>query len=234
MNTVLEECNDLCDVSLVDALDKLTDEEVKTFLKMQRQKGRPGSMSSILTRLQDTTTSSGPDTSQQSLSSAETSAVPPAETSAESSVDSSRDGLSGSLSSISIVDDTRKDPNFDAKEKAPSKSKEELIDERIASVLDKCGISGRCAVHLIAAILKKLKINLNDYKISFSTIGKRGTAFREEIYEKVKDTVKIGRGAVVHFDGKLMDAITGNAKVDRLAVKVTYGDVDQLIGDCCD
>lgn len=52
------------------------------------------------------------------------------------------------------------------------------------------------------------------------------------IYETVKKTVELGRGAVVHFDGKLMAAITGNEKVDRLAVKVTYRDIDQLIGNC--
>lgn len=44
---VLVECNDLYDVSVVDALDYITDEEVKNFLIMQRQKGRPGSKLSI-------------------------------------------------------------------------------------------------------------------------------------------------------------------------------------------
>lgn len=64
-----------------------------------------------------------------------------------------------------------------------------------------------------------------------STVAKRRTDFREVIYEKVRETVQVGRGAVVHFDGKLMAAFTGNEKVDRLAVKVTYRDVDQLIGN---
>lgn len=49
----LEECNNLCDVSLVNALDVMTDELVKKFLQMQRQKGRPGSMREILERQQN-------------------------------------------------------------------------------------------------------------------------------------------------------------------------------------
>lgn len=85
---------------------------------------------------------------------------------------------------------------------------------------------------MIIAILIALKLDPRNFKVSASTIGKRRELFRETIYEKVKEIVEIGRGAVVHFDGKLMAAITGNEKVDRLAVKVTYRDIDQLIGKC--
>lgn len=225
----LLECNDLCDVSTVDALDTIKDEEVKNFLRMQRQKGRPGSMRSILdNRLQSGTTTPAPgaggaDMSSESLGSTESSV--------RSSTDASIESLTSSLSSISVVDKTdKKDPDFFHKSIAPPKKKKtELIDERIAAALDKCAVSGPCAVHLIVALLLKLNLDPRDYYVSHNTIRKRRNEFREAIYDKVKDSVVVGRGAIVHFDGKLMSAITGKQKVDRLAVKVTYR--DQLIGD---
>lgn len=140
-----------------------------------------------------------------------------------------------SKSSSPPADNSKKDPDYvcEEKEKAPpKKKKEELMDERIAGILDKCCVSSRCAVHLVVALLIKLGKDPRDYKVSASTLAKRRADFREAIYEKVKETVTVGRGAVVHFDGKLMAAITGNEKVDRLAVKVTYRDFDQLIGNC--
>lgn len=165
--------------------------------------------------------------------STENTAETTAETTAEITVD---DDLSSLASSISIADNSRKDPDYvpvgGGKEKEPPKRKtEELINERIAGILDKCLISARYAVHLIVAILLALLKDPRDYKVSFSTIRQRRSEFRVAIYDTVKDTIQIGRGSVVHFDGKLMDAITGNSKVDRLAVKVTYRDVDQLLGD---
>lgn len=106
------------------------------------------------------------------------------------------------------------------------------MSERVVGVIDKCMISSRCIVHLIVALLLELELDPKNYNISRTTISKRRTDFRETIYERIKDKVyvNISRGAVIHFDGKLMAALTGNAKVDRLAVKLTYQDVDQLLG----
>lgn len=230
----IQDSNDLCDLSLVNALDLLKDKPlVRNFLAMQREKGRPGSMRKILEKMQrDTNVASGSnpvDTSVQSTSTSETN-VQQGDT---SDTDAS---LASGTSSISLddKDNSKLDPDYvpEVKEKPPpKKKKEELIDERIAGILDKCCISLRCAVHLIVAILVKLEKDPRDYKISASTIAKRRSDFREAIFDKVREAIDIGRGAVVHFDGKLMAAITGNEKVDRLAVKVTYRDVDHLIGN---
>lgn len=229
----LLECNDLCDVSTVDVLDTMKD-EVKNFLRMQRQKGRPGSMQSILAKKQKsgTTTTAGAeaDMSDESLRSLESSVENPLESSTDASIQS----LTSSLSSISVVDKRdKKDVNYFHESIVPPKRKKlELIDERIAAALYKCAVSGRCVVHLIVAFLVKLNLDPLDHYISYNTIRKRRSKFREAIYDKVKASVAVGRGAIVHFDGKLMSAITGKKKVDRLAVKVTYSrDVDQLIGD---
>lgn len=130
----------------MNALDLLKDKPmVRNFLTMQREKGRPGSMRNILERLQQNASvrvsgASPVDTSVQSESSGEASIR-----SSEVSVDVSR---TSSLSSISLSDSTKekkKDPDYvsEVKEKAPpKKKKEELVDERIAGILDKCGTSG--------------------------------------------------------------------------------------------
>lgn len=100
----LVDCNDLCDVSTVDALERTNDQDVKRFLEMQRQKNRPGSMKSILAKAQE----GGPGPSSSNSNTNPTATTPSADNSNQSSVrsfiESSRE-LS-SLSSISLVDDS--------------------------------------------------------------------------------------------------------------------------------
>lgn len=225
----IENSNDLFDVSDYNVLDIIKRPESKEFLVMQRQKGRPGTMEAILAQRKAAPSPlvPNPDISSDasSIQSSENSA------SIHSRASNVR-SITESLSSISVVDDTKNDPDFTLDEVAPKKKKQELIDERVVSVLDKCRISNPCAVHLFVAILEKLGLDPKGYAISCTTISNRRTALREEIYDKIKQAVPvtIPRGAVVHFDGKLMTAITGKAKVDRLAVKVTFKDIDQMIG----
>lgn len=189
-------------------------------------------MDAILAQKQRATSSTSstttPDPNLDSSASATASATIQSSFAESDVTETDVESISGSLSSIAIsIDDTKDDPDFVASEEtAPPKiKKQELISERVVGVLDKCGISGRCAVHLLVALLIELKLDPKHYNISLSTISNRRTACREAIFEKVKDKVEVGRGAVVHFDGKLMSAITGKAEVDRLAVKVTYKDV---------
>lgn len=229
----LEESKDLCDVSMVNASDTITDGAVNDFLKMQRQKERPGDMRHILSARKKTRSPS------QSLVQTETTM---SDVSIQSGSSRTGDASLSSLASSLSIDDKQKkkrkdsDPDFEipeTREKVAPRAKKELIDERIVGVMDRCCISARCIVQLIVAILLILKLDPRDYNVSKSTIAKRRQYFREVIYQTVKDKIQIGKGAVVYFDGKLMDAITGNCKkkVDRLAVKVTYRNVDQLLGD---
>lgn len=51
------------------------------------------------------------------------------------------------------------------------------------------------------------------------------------IYEAVKDNFKLTKAAVVHFDGKHLPSITGNESEERIAVKVTCGEIDQFLGN---
>ncbi|XP_037048472.1 uncharacterized protein LOC119082921 [Bradysia coprophila] len=140
--------------------------------------------------------------------------------------------ITESVGSISVTDTTgSSDFTLDEeKKKTPRTPKKEIISERVAGALDKCRISGRCSVHIIVALLLELRLNPKDYNVSLSTISNRRNAIRKAVYDNVKDTLQVPRGAIVHFDGKIMDAITGKGQVDRLAAKETYKDIDQLIG----
>lgn len=136
----LEDCEDLCDLSLVDALDLLKDKPtVRNFLSMQRAKGRQGSMRGILERIRQSTSATVSDSNP-----ADTSVQSSIETSNTSIQPSESSDVEGSLvsgtSSISIADNSRNDPDYvpEVKEKPPPKKpKEELVDERVAGVLDK-------------------------------------------------------------------------------------------------
>lgn len=95
---------------------------------MQRQKGRPGSMSSILAKIeQDGSTSH----SHTNITTTHVESTPPTQISRPSpiSVDASVHRLTSSLTSFSVTDDSAKDPDYVVKE--------ELVDVRIAGILDK-------------------------------------------------------------------------------------------------
>lgn len=106
-----------------------------------------------------------------------------------------------------------------------------MINEQIVGVLDRYQIRNRGATHLIVALLLALKLRPKNYKISMSTITKRRKQMRQQIYNKIKDMFELSGPAVVHFDGKLLPSICSNEKEERIAVKVTCGDVDQFLGE---
>lgn len=120
----LIECNDLCDVSLVDALDRLKDKPVvKNFLTMQREKGRPGRMPGILERR--------PTTTGADLADASTSETSGLAQNYDTSVDPT-ESIASSISSISLADNSKIDPDYvcEVKIKAPQKKTKRRIDRR--------------------------------------------------------------------------------------------------------
>lgn len=226
-----EKLDDLFDISKADALETLERENknVAQFLEFQRLKGRPTTMTnlSVGRRIGVVVNPIQAETDELASNQAE---VPPADISSPSS---------NSSQNYDDDDDDENDPSFVMKEKKPSakprkkkprKHKKEIITNRVASVMDRYKFHTRGVVQLILAILEALQLNAKDYNVSVSAIYKRRKEKRKLIATAVRDSFSVSKGAVVHFDGKLMSSLTGHEKEDRIAVKVTCGKVDQFLG----
>lgn len=102
---------------------------------------------------------------------------------------------------------------------------------KVVTVLDKCKISDRDAVHLVSALVETFGYNPAEMISSRSSIRRARQKLRIEKAGRIK-TYFQGMtldAAVVHFDGKLFPDDTGTGKHDRLAIIITSGDVDKLL-----
>lgn len=106
-----------------------------------------------------------------------------------------------------------------------------VMSSKVVTVLDKCKVSDRDAVHLISAVVEALGFDPASIISSRSSIRRARQNLRLEKAEKVKLYFKdmTLSAAVVHWDGKLFPNDKGSGKHDRLAVFLTSGDVEKLL-----
>lgn len=108
----------------------------------------------------------------------------------------------------------------------------EVLTPKLLSFLDRCKISNRDAAKIVIAVIEALGHNANEYIINEKTILNRRKEFRQEEHGFMKESLKNAdlQGAVVHWDGKILPAVSGKGSVDRIAVIVTAMDFEQIIG----
>lgn len=110
---------------------------------------------------------------------------------------------------------------------------EQVITAKLAVVLDKCKISKREAVHLLIATAEALGVDTSALVINATCIHEARRKLRQERYEAIK---KLAPGlfsdlpSTVHFDGKLLPEYLRRETTDRLAVIITCGEIQQLLG----
>lgn len=109
---------------------------------------------------------------------------------------------------------------------------QEIITEKLSVLLDRCNISDRDAVRIVSATAEALGQDPQQLAISRSTVRNRRQKFRKERVQIIKNRFQNSdlQGAVLHWDGKLLPDISKKANVERLAVLISCGDEEQLIG----
>lgn len=113
-----------------------------------------------------------------------------------------------------------------------SRGFEAFVSEKLAIVLDKCKISDRNAVHLLIATAEALGNNVNKLIINRSSIRSARIEFRKERAKKIRQDYNLANEetVVVHWDGKLLPALTGKGLVDRLPIVASVNGHEQLLG----
>jgi len=113
-----------------------------------------------------------------------------------------------------------------------SRGFEAFVSEKLAIVLDKCKISDRNAVYLLIATAEALGNNVNKLIINRSSIRSARIEFRKERAKKIRQDYNLANEetVIVHWDGKLLPALTGKGLVDRLPIVASVNGHEQLLG----
>lgn len=216
--------NNLFDIAHADALNMIKIEEDRNFLLAQREPGRRGYMGSV-----DKALAAKEERKARRIESEKKRrerTQNEASASAISVVLSSSEDEQGDHESH--CDETEhNDLNSPLKKK--TRATVNVITPKLASALDRTKMSDRMATFVLAETVHSLGHNIDKYNINRSSIKRQREKHRAQYAAALKIEFSGDIPLVVHWDGKLMADISGNAHVDRLPVIVTGHGVAQLL-----
>lgn len=81
-----------------------------------------------------------------------------------------------------------------------------VITEKLVATLDKCQVSDRNAVRIIAAVAESFSCDLSSLIINKTSIRQHRQRIRKKLSEKMKKVFSTSQlsAAVIHWDGKIM------------------------------
>jgi hypothetical protein len=91
----------------------------------------------------------------------------------------------------------------------------------LVSTLDRNKVSSRAAVMVLGAAAKALGHDVTSVTLNKSSIHRQREQHRQEIAKSVQTNFHPDAALIVHWDGKLLQDLTGREKVDRLPILVS-------------
>lgn len=221
---------DIFDIAAKNALEKMKNEEDKTFLIMQRQDTLSCSMAGVDKCLHEKETRKRKreaviDTrtrkhmsQKQNVASQE---VLPTLDSIGSSPCSTPSSSSEEFNLPSTSTDIKKPKN-------PTLPL--LLSEDVVRTIDRVNLSDLNAMFVIGSVARALGTQVADIPLSRSTIRRKRSQVRQVVVESDMATFSPQNPLVLHWDSKLLPNIVGGTeKVDRVAVLVTGGGTEKLL-----
>jgi hypothetical protein len=98
-----------------------------------------------------------------------------------------------------------------------------VITPLVAASLDYGKVSVRKAVTLVATTLISNEENLEDCTLSRSKMHRVRNQARFDLCDKIKENMEKDAPLIVHFGEKILPDLTGEGKVDRVAIIVCGG-----------
>lgn len=225
----IKNMNNLFDIAHGNALDLIKIEEDKEFLKNQRKEGRPGAMvgcdRSLLEKEKRRNIRIEKEVMRKEKQGEE-----------QFQVFLTANDLSDNTEEL--TDESDNDDNTDQTAKCNSQQKnrkramKHFITSKLVATLDKCKVSDRDAVRILIAAAEALDHDISTLVISKTSIRLCRKQFRSETAANLMMDFKNKNinQITVHWDGKILPSITGNAKVDRLPVVITTNGIEHLLG----
>lgn len=129
-------------------------------------------------------------------------------------------------------DQLNKTPKASSSVKESVKRPRNIINFEIASAFDRCKISDRNAVYLIASIANALEFDVSSLAINRESIRKARQEIRLKFAQEIKNTFNPDVKLTIHWDSKLLPNILPGSsmpKSDRLAIVVSGDGVRKLL-----
>ena len=212
--------DDLFDIAHAEAMTRITIEEDRQFLIGQREKGRRGTMAGL-----DLVLAAKEERAKQRVQSQKRRQDKANE---EPGPSSNVAVLTSSSTSTSDDEPDETEAVF-ATQPPPKRAKINIVTPSLAAALDRTKLSDRKAVFVLAEAAKSLRHNVEELNINRSSIHRHRESHRMNFARSVQDKFDPTVSLTVHWDGKLMPALTGKEQVDRLPVLVSGLGVNQLL-----
>ena len=114
-------------------------------------------------------------------------------------------------------------------QKPQKRARKDIINSQLASSLDVSKLSDRKATMVVTSTLKSAGCDPSEYNVNRSSIRRQRVKNRKAVAETLKSEFKPNLPLTIHWDGKLIEDITGHETVDRLPILVSGHGVDQLL-----
>jgi len=227
----VEILDDLFDVAHADALSIIKIAEDREFLEAQREKGRRGSLGSVDTKL-----AKQEERQRQRLE--------------RQRVLKQKETKRQSIEGVVIDAETVKIDNPGASDESDSQSDTAdhdcvayvatpplkrsrpsvIVVPAVAAAFDRTKVSNRNAAHILAATAQTLGHDPAKLVINRESIRRARRKHRENIAKEIRASFSPDVPLTVHWDGKMLPALTSKETVDRLAVLVSGEGTMKLLG----
>lgn len=231
-----DQLGDLFDIAHQDALILVKNPEDREFLLAQREKGRRGCMGSADMTLnsRETRRTQRQSEEHQRLQQAQQEMAMMDETVALTASEDSTEEDIADDDSVNYDLRPAADPQEEIQEPSTSKptkrARKNIVSPELAATLDRTKLSDRKATFVLAATARSLGNDIQDLTINRSSIRRARLSLRQDISKRLKDNFDPKTPLTVHWDGKLLQDLTGKELVDRLPVLVSGLNTYQLLG----
>lgn len=120
--------------------------------------------------------------------------------------------------------------DFEDELREREKKKIKIMTPILTSALDRTLTSDHNAVFIIAATAVSLGHKLDDILLSRSTIRRARIANREKLAVDLKNNFHCASNLILHFDGKILQDLTGTEMIDRIPVVISGLNTSHVLG----
>lgn len=232
-NLFREKMKDLFDMAHQDALKIIKIQEDKDFLIAQREKGRRGSMVGVDKVLSAKEARSVLRKQKEDARIERSKSMPAAETMVsedtqeeqveEDEVEKETEDEEYSVAACSSV------TSVDM-ERSSKRARCNIITPKLAAALDRAKVSDRKATLILTETARSLSCQPNAININRSSIRRQRKICRANFAASIKNAFNTNVPLVVHWDGKLLQDLTGKHNVERLPILISGHRVNKLLG----
>lgn len=218
----------LFDIAHTNALNMIVIQEDKDFLNAQRQDSRHGKIGKIDSTLLRVNAkrekwSTLKEIREKKLMERQTKSIYNINKSVPIQLSSSSSDDDQTLSTLNVSEPVEK-------KKTAYRGRKKILNENLAVSLDVAKLSNPKAAIVLTETVKHIGADPAEYNISTSSIRRQRIDYRKNMAESLRSSFMPDVPLTIHWDGKMIEDISGPDIVERLPILVSGMGVDKLLG----